>query len=43
MYICTSKYQTTKESISEVLNGFQRDEDNAGYEIFRVKGWTILH
>ena len=24
---------------SEVLNGFQRDEDNAGYEIFRVKGW----
>ena len=34
-----SKYQTTKESISEVLNGFQRDEDNAGYEIFRVKGW----
>ena len=34
-----SKYQTTKESISEVLKGFQRDEDNAGYEIFRVKGW----
>ncbi|GIR12527.1 MAG: hypothetical protein CM15mP23_11020 [Cryomorphaceae bacterium] len=34
-----SKYQTTKESISEVLNGFQRDEDNPGFEIFRVKGW----
>ena len=34
-----SKYQTTKESISEVLHGFQRDEDNPGYEIFRVKGW----
>ncbi len=34
-----SKYQTTKESISEVLYGFQRDEDNAGYEIFQVKGW----
>ena len=34
-----SKYQTTKESISEVLKGFQRDENNSGYEIFRVKGW----
>ena len=34
-----SKYQTTKESISKVLHGFQRDEDNPGYEIFRVKGW----
>ena len=34
-----SKYQTTKESISEVLKGFQRDENNSGYEIFSVKGW----
>ena len=34
-----SKYQTTKESISEILKGFQRDENHAGYEIFRVKGW----
>ena len=34
-----SKYQTTKESVSEVLKGFQRDENNSGYEIFRVKGW----
>ena len=34
-----SKYQTTKESISEVLKGFQRDQNNSGYEIFRVKGW----
>jgi len=34
-----AKYQTTKEDISEILKGFQRDEDTAGYEIFKVKGW----
>ncbi|MDP3312280.1 thiamine pyrophosphate-dependent enzyme [Lutibacter sp.] len=34
-----AKYQTTKESISEILKGFQRDECGAGYEIFVVKGW----
>lgn len=34
-----AKYQTTKENISEILKGFQRDEDNKGYEILRVKGW----
>lgn len=34
-----AKYQTTKEDISEVLKGFQRDETNAGYEIYKVKGW----
>jgi pyruvate/2-oxoglutarate/acetoin dehydrogenase E1 component/TPP-dependent pyruvate/acetoin dehydrogenase alpha subunit len=34
-----AKYQTTKESISKILKGFQRDEDNKGYEIFVVKGW----
>ena len=34
-----AKYQTTKESISEILNGFQRDNDNNGYEILKVKGW----
>jgi len=33
------KYQTTKESISEVLKGFQRDENGEGYEIIRVMGW----
>ncbi len=33
------KYQTTKESISEILKGYQRDKDNTGYEIFKVKGW----
>ena len=34
-----ARYQTTKENISEILKGFQRDEDNKGYEILRVKGW----
>ncbi|MGG7036915.1 MAG: transketolase C-terminal domain-containing protein, partial [Flavobacterium sp.] len=34
-----ARYQTTKENISEILNGFQRDEENKGYEILRVKGW----
>ncbi|POS02719.1 alpha-ketoacid dehydrogenase subunit alpha/beta [Flavobacterium croceum] len=34
-----AKYQTTKESISEILKGFQRDSENNGYEIFTVKGW----
>ncbi|WP_309641652.1 thiamine pyrophosphate-dependent enzyme [Flavobacterium sp.] len=34
-----AKHQTTKENISEILKGFQRDEDNNGYEILCVKGW----
>lgn len=34
------KYQTTKESISEILKGFQRDENANGFEIFRVNGWN---
>ncbi len=35
-----ARYQTTKENISEILKGFQRDEENEGYEIDRlVKGW----
>jgi pyruvate/2-oxoglutarate/acetoin dehydrogenase E1 component/TPP-dependent pyruvate/acetoin dehydrogenase alpha subunit len=34
-----ARYQTTKESISEILKGFQRDDENNGYEIFTVKGW----
>jgi len=34
-----AKYQTTKEDISEVLKGFQRDDKNLGYEIYKVKGW----
>ncbi|MDT0556615.1 alpha-ketoacid dehydrogenase subunit alpha/beta [Patiriisocius hiemis] len=34
-----AKHQTTKENISEVLKGFQRTEDENGYEIIRVIGW----
>ena len=34
-----ARHQTTKENISEILAGFQRDEDKNGYEILRVKGW----
>ncbi|MBL4670460.1 MAG: transketolase [Flavobacteriales bacterium] len=33
------KYQTTKESISEILSGFQREEGTNGFEIFKVKAW----
>jgi len=34
-----ARHQTTKENISEILKGFQRDEENKGYEIIVVKGW----
>ena len=34
-----AKYQTTKESISEILSGFQRNEEYKGFEILNVKGW----
>ncbi|OUR90853.1 transketolase [Flavobacteriales bacterium 34_180_T64] len=34
-----AKHQTTKESISEILKGFQRDKKNKGYEILKVNGW----
>ncbi len=34
-----AQHQTTKENISEILKGFQRDKDNEGYEIMVVKGW----
>ena len=33
------KYQTTKESISIALGGFQKTEGANGLTIFRVKGW----
>ncbi|MDO6737846.1 thiamine pyrophosphate-dependent enzyme [Wenyingzhuangia sp. 2_MG-2023] len=33
------KHHTTKENISEVLKGFQRDKNTKGIEIFNVKGW----
>jgi len=31
--------QTTKEDISILLQGFQRDENTEGYEIMTVQGW----
>ncbi|MEO5775788.1 MAG: thiamine pyrophosphate-dependent enzyme [Flavobacterium sp.] len=34
-----ARHQTTKESISEIMKGFQRDENANGYEILTVKGW----
>ena len=34
-----ARHQTTKENISEILKGFQRDEENDGYEIIVVEGW----
>jgi pyruvate/2-oxoglutarate/acetoin dehydrogenase E1 component len=34
-----ASYQTTKGDISKILSGFQRTEDEPGYEIFRVNGW----
>jgi pyruvate/2-oxoglutarate/acetoin dehydrogenase E1 component/TPP-dependent pyruvate/acetoin dehydrogenase alpha subunit len=34
-----AKHQTTKENISEILKGFQRNENENGFEIFRAKGW----
>ncbi|GIV42470.1 MAG: transketolase [Vicingaceae bacterium] len=34
------KYQTTKESISEVMQGFRREKGKSnGWEIFTVKAW----
>ncbi len=35
-----ARHQTTKENISEILKGFQRDEENEGYEIMVVEGWN---
>lgn len=36
------EYQTTKASISVALSGLQRDKDNAGIDIYTVKGWDYL-
>ena len=38
----SNKDQTTKESISEALKGFQRTETQKGFEIIQVKGWDYL-
>ncbi|MGB5691053.1 MAG: thiamine pyrophosphate-dependent enzyme [Flavobacteriaceae bacterium] len=41
-----AKYQTTKEDISAILSGFQRDENHQGFEIMKVRGWdytALIH
>ncbi|QWX85096.1 transketolase [Cellulophaga sp. HaHaR_3_176] len=41
-----AKHQTTKENISEILKGFQRTENEKGFEILRVNGWdytALIH
>lgn len=37
-----ARHQTTKENISEILKGFQKDENTNGYEILVVKGWDYV-
>ena len=37
-----AKHQTTKENISKILQGFQRTEDELGYEILHAKGWDYV-
>ena len=34
------KYQTTKQSISDLLKGFENDEMGKGFKIYKVKGWN---
>lgn len=41
-----AKYHTTKENISKVLSGFQRTDEEKGYEILKVNGWdytALMH
>jgi pyruvate/2-oxoglutarate/acetoin dehydrogenase E1 component/TPP-dependent pyruvate/acetoin dehydrogenase alpha subunit len=41
-----AKFQTTKEDISKILSGFQREEDEPGFEILKVQGWdytALIH
>ncbi|MCI0750917.1 MAG: thiamine pyrophosphate-dependent enzyme [Flammeovirgaceae bacterium] len=35
----SQEYHTTKGSISKILSGLQRNEQEKGFEIFTVKGW----
>ena len=37
-----ARHQTTKENISEILKGFQRDDENKGYEIIIVNDWDYV-
>jgi 2-oxoisovalerate dehydrogenase E1 component len=33
------KYQTTKESISDLFSGWKREKNRNGIEVFKTKGW----
>ncbi len=35
-----AKYQTAKENISAILNGFKTDNNGVGMEIFTARGWN---
>ena len=37
-----AKHQTTKENISEILKGYQKEEGTNGFEILKVKGWDYV-
>ncbi len=37
-----ARHQTTKENISKIQAGFQRDNEDAGYEIITVNGWDYV-
>ncbi len=37
-----ARHQTTKENISKIQSGFQRDKDHKGFEIITVKGWDYV-
>jgi pyruvate/2-oxoglutarate/acetoin dehydrogenase E1 component/TPP-dependent pyruvate/acetoin dehydrogenase alpha subunit len=37
-----ARHQTTKENISEILKGYQKEADTNGFEILRVKGWDYV-
>jgi pyruvate/2-oxoglutarate/acetoin dehydrogenase E1 component/TPP-dependent pyruvate/acetoin dehydrogenase alpha subunit len=38
-----ARHQTSKENISEILKGFQRNQEEKGYEILRIKGWDYAN
>lgn len=37
-----NEFQLTKKSLADMLRGFQRTEDERGFEIFSVKAWRYL-
>jgi len=39
----SSKYQTTKQNISEILKGFERTDEKEGYQILTANGWDYVN